>query len=405
MGIGESLLEKTKLYASLRAILLFATMMSGVKNSVSGRVLTITLDADDSDPQGTVEAILNEFVSLQTNSLPIGYLNPSDIINSLQRSGIQIKVNGGSLFPGTEIDVVENKREIAVPDTDLSMMLKVAHYAGLWVSPDLVDKSLEGDFATGIVASNLLQAKRVKICQNQYTDHLSHFIHKYIYAGGPLYIKIKELYSKHKTSKMTLEQVIESIEVTLPKPDTAVLKAQYEEWQDYGTFITEALDAYLTEGSMAAFELDESTETIDAIKAEVLGYIKRQYLRNQNLLPEFDAGIISPDSTLSNAITQHNDTVQKVLKDVIEAVKKAKAKAAEAAAKAQADANGGADDGTTPPGDGSTPPDDGTTLPDDGSTSSDDGTTPDDTGSVSPKEAATPDDAEVPALPEIPQTK
>ena len=366
LGIGESLLEKTKLYASLRAILLFAQIMAGVKNSVNGRTLSITLDEMDTDPQGTVETILNEFITLQTASLPIGKLNPSDIINSLQRAGINIKVNGGSLFPGTAMDVAETKREIAMPDVDLSIMLKTAHYAGLWVSPELVDKSLEGDFATGIVASNLLQAKRVKLCQKQYTGHLSDFIHKYIYAGGPLFTEVKALYDKHKGSKLSLEQTIDSITVNLPKPDTAVLKSQYEEYQDYSTFIADALDLYITEGSLAGVELGDTTETIDAFKAEVIGYLKRQYLRNQNLLPEIDAGVTSSDSVMAAGIEEHNASVRKIALDMVKTIKGLKEKLAAM---------------TAPPEDTETP-DDATTTTDE--TPSDDTEQTDDNKTANP---------------------
>ena len=221
IGMGVSLIEKTKLYSSLRAIMMFAEIMAGIKNSVPGRVLNITLDAEDPDPQATVETILNEFTAIQSVGLPLGKLNPSDIVEGIQRANIQVKIDGGEIFPNTAIEIEDKHREMTKPDSDLSEMLKKHHYSGFGVTPQLVDQGLDGEFATAIRASNLLQAKRDMVHQNTFTYWLTDHVHKYIFCGGPLYHSLKELWND-----IIEEQKLAAKEMREQKVKAAIEKAQ-----------------------------------------------------------------------------------------------------------------------------------------------------------------------------------
>lgn len=314
-GQGVSLIEKTKLYASLRAVLMFARMIAGVKNSVNHRVLSITLDEQDTDPTGTAETVITEYLALQSANLPLNKLNPTDILDSLQKAGVQIKIDGGNLFPNTSIDVEDEKRDVAMPDDELSDILKRAHYAGLWVTPEAVDSSLEGELATSINSNNLVQAKRTAMVQKRYTAKLSSFIHKYIYSGGPLLAEIKELMTD--ATDITLEEVINSISVSLPKCDNAVIKAQSEAYSDYEAFIEAAIDLYVNEDSISdLLDGDFTADGIESLRVSILNTLKRQYLRNQNMLPELDNLLTRTDNNLADLISQHNANIVSTIGDV-----------------------------------------------------------------------------------------
>lgn len=307
-GVGLSLLEKTKLYASLRAVLMFANIMAGVKNSVGRRKLSIKLDDDDPEKSVTVETIINEFVALQTSTLPIGRLNPADIVDSLQRAGIQVVVDGGSYWPETSLDLEETHRDIHKPDTDLEDLLRRLHYASFSVTPEQVDRSMEGDFATGITTANILQAKRIQMWQTAFVVQASEFVKMYIRQGGPLYQELKEEYEKWpKKGSMTFAEAIDSIAVELPKPDTAVVKAQWDELKDYKDFIEEVIDIEFDTDHLADMlggeELRESlVPAINQLKSNLI----REFRRRNNILPELDAMIYHTDNSPVPAISEHN---------------------------------------------------------------------------------------------------
>ena len=211
-GRGESLLDKTKLYASFRAILMFASVIAGVKSSINRSLLTITLDDDDPDPQSTVETIINEFVAMQASGLPLGRLAPLDIVDSLQKAGTQIKITGNR-YPGTSMELVEAKREITPPDSNLIDMLKDIHWSACWVNRETVEKANDIEFASTITTANNMQNKRFSLARENYIAQLSDFFKKYIYLGGPLYRTLKNMYDEYlveleETKAKAKEEVI-----------------------------------------------------------------------------------------------------------------------------------------------------------------------------------------------------
>ncbi len=324
-GIGISLLEKSKLYASFRAILMFATVIAGVNSSINRRTLTLTLDPDDPDQKGTVEEVINEYVALQASgSAPVGRLNPLDIVDFLQKSGIQLKINGGDRFPGTDINIDETKREITPPNTDIMDMLKDAHYAALWTSRDTIEHSNDLEFATTITSANLLQAKRAAKCQKILVNGVSRFIQQYIYTGGPLYNELKQKYEEVKTEdSLSFNGCIQSIKIHLPTPDTSILETQFKDYQTFTQFLEGVIDIYIADDMLGNLTNGENvTNNLPAIKAAVMNVMKRNYLRSENMLPELDQLITSEDSNINELIENHNEIIVKLVEDVLRQVRK-----------------------------------------------------------------------------------
>lgn len=321
LGIGISLVEKTKLYSSLRAILMFAEIMAGIKNSVPGRILNITLDETDPDPQLTVETVLQEFISLQTSALPLGKLNPAEIVDALQRAGIQVKINGGDVFPNTEIEVEERRRDMAKPDTELSELLKKHQYAGWGVSAELADRGLEGDFATGITQANLLQTKRVMVWQEGFETHLTDHTHKYIYAGGPLNKELQDLYNAIPDldkKEYSFKDIVDSVKVILPKPDTAIINTQLEAFNSYSAFLDVAIPTHISEDMIRGMlKGDFTPDAIASIQNAIANLLKRQYMRQQNMLPELDELLTNSESNITEAIRSHAEAILKTVGSVI----------------------------------------------------------------------------------------
>lgn len=324
MGMGVSLIEKTKLYSSLRAILMFAEVMAGIKNSVPGRTLSIALDEADPDPQGTIETILDAFSAMQTSGLPLGKLNPSEIVDGIVRANVNVKVDGGEVFPNTNIDIEERRRDMNKPDTELNETLKKQQYSGMGVSPELADRGLEGEFATGITQANLLQAKRIMVYQDKFNYLLTDHMHKYIFAGGPLFAAVKKEWENIKgDDKPTFEETISALKCELPKPDTAVITAQSTAYEEYSKFIETAVATHINEDMMRNLLKGEySQDAVASIQQAIINLLKRQYMRKQNMLPEIDELLTDKDGGIVDAINQHNDNILNIISGVLPVIYK-----------------------------------------------------------------------------------
>ena len=310
-GIGVSMLEKTKLYSSFRAILMFASIIANVNNSINRTLLTINLSDKDPDQRGTVETILTEHMNAQSTSLPIGSLNPIEIGDSIQKSGTQVKIVGAG-WPETDVSLEEVKRNITPPQQDVMDYIQDIQYNGFWVNRETISNMSSIQLATTIVSSNIMQARRFQNAQKIFVYHISERMKKYIRCGGPLYKKLLEAFNKNKSSgDITFDDVINSISLNLPKADTSFLKLQQESYTTYVTFIESAIDAYLSDG-MINDMVDSGSKTpvqIQDIKTSILNLFKRNYLRSENMLPELDEMITNDNSGIGGMIEDHNKKI------------------------------------------------------------------------------------------------
>lgn len=321
-GIGVSLIEKTKLYASFRTVLMFATIMAAVKASVNRSIMAVKLDPDDPDPRATVETVINEMAQMNSTGMPIGRINPVDIINTLQQAAIQVKVDGGEKFPSMDVDLTEKKRDVSPPSSDVMDMLRKMHYAGLGVDLDTVDNTADNEStATAIISRNVYKARRTKKHQDTFTALLAKYIQTYIMLGGPLTKELHRLYTESKDSiSVTFEELISSIQVKLPAPDVAVIKTQADDYANYVAFLEVAVDAYIN-GDMLKDQLTGEYENanMDDVKAQVLAQLKREFLRSENMLPELDAALANEESPLLESVKQHNELVIDIVGDMLRA--------------------------------------------------------------------------------------
>lgn len=313
-GLGKSLLDDGKILSSLRSVLLLANVLASIKNSVPRTGVKINLDANDPDPQNTVEFLLHEFLKNHNQSFPIGLTNPTDIADAIQRSSIDLVVTGNAAYPETSIDVNDKTRSVAKPDTELENQMRRRHYMSMGLPPELIDADMNIDFATMIVSSNLLTAKSISIYQKLFTADLSRFIQTYVRYSTSLKDKLKEAIGD---SKLTLNDVINAIEVFLPEPDNSKLENQLNAFRVYSDALNTMLEAYFSSdmlGRTLNNELEDAIEpTINCIKS----YYLRQWLRNNNVLPELDALTNdNSDSNLGNLNLAHKEHLDSIIESV-----------------------------------------------------------------------------------------
>jgi hypothetical protein len=197
-GIGSSLLEKNKILGGMRAIMLFASTMASVKNSVGRVSLNITLDPNDPDPSKTVEFMIHEHAKTRQASYPLGASNPVDIVSFMENAGVQVAVSGNTAYPETKLEVEDKISNKAKPDTELMEDLKNSFIMSLGLSPETVNMGAGAEFATTVVQSNLLLTKRVMQYQEKFTVLLLDFIQKYILYSGALMDELREVIVQSK---------------------------------------------------------------------------------------------------------------------------------------------------------------------------------------------------------------
>lgn len=295
-GVGKSLLEDNKILASIRSMLLFSNTMAAIKNSVGRTGLRIQLDPDDPDPSSTVEYMIHEYSRNRQSAYPLGASNPLDIVDFLQNAGIDVQVSGNSAYPETTLDVEDKSTNRVMPDSTLEDDIKNKYFMSLGMSPETIDLSSNVEFATSVVTSNLLLAKRVIIYQDKLTGFLKEHIDKFVRHSS---ILIEELLGAIEGNKKALGsenrklepiQIVElflgGLEVTLPRPDSAKLENQIQAFDLYSDSLEKAVDAYFGEDSFMLEAFDDVEGDMRAVRAAVISYFKRQWLRNNNVLPE-----------------------------------------------------------------------------------------------------------------------
>jgi hypothetical protein len=350
-GVGKSLLEKSRILGSIRAILLFANTMSMIKNSVARELLNITLDPNDKDPSATVEFLIHEYAKTRSASYPIGASNPLDIVNFLQNAGVQVAVSGNTGYPETKFEVEDKASNKTKPDTELMNELRDQHIMSMGLSPETVTAGANVEFATTIVSSNLLLTKRVMQYQETFCDFVQEHVQKYIMYSGYLMNALREVVKNNKTeakkksdddaaaappadptatppaaavpppvSSSVLDrpdrskvpgstiitdsdnlnkdrygddavifEFIKALKVALPAPDTASLETQMKSFELYSTSLEVGLKAYLNPEFMDESTMGDLAPTVLATIAVVKAYFQRQWLRTNNVMPELDA--------------------------------------------------------------------------------------------------------------------
>lgn len=295
-GVGESLTEKSKVLASIRSVLLFANTMASIKNSIGRTSAKITLDPKDRNPVETVEYMMHEFARHRRSTFPFGTYNPVDLVSYLANAGVDVAVTGNPGYPETAFEVEHKQNNVGKPDTELEESFKKRHIQSFGLAPETVDLSMGVDFATSVVASNLLLSKRVLMYQEIFTEQLHDFITKYTLNSGILISEMKRVISENRTkikeefkeySLLTIIRIfLKSLVVSLPAPDSVTLENQMLAYDKYKEALEKSLDAYFSSDFLDSSTMGDLADAIQPTKEALKAYFLRNWLAENNVLPE-----------------------------------------------------------------------------------------------------------------------
>lgn len=282
-GTGRSLIEKSYILFSLRAILLFTKMMANLKNSVTVTNITATLDDDDPDPERTMETIMSNALKTRQNTMPFGITNIDELVEWTHSVGFRFNFKGKGL-PNMDLDVSDTSSSKIVPDDVLTEDINKMIYRSFGLTPEMIDAGYSVEYATTIVSNNLLFAKYIKQLQNILNPLLAKHVKKLIYNDPILQNNIKDIINLNmKDIKAVIKEEIKSTNINYKKIDNDTIihyiTRQY----------IENIDVYLAEPNVS--EANNLDKALDVYVSNLDKYLPM--LISQDAIPEKYAGEIS----------------------------------------------------------------------------------------------------------------
>ena len=347
-GVGVSLLDKMRNLNSLRAMLLFAKTIAQIKNSIGRTKVNIKIDPEDPNPQKTIETAMHEIARTRQQGFPLGINSAGDLVDWVQKAGIEYGFEGHPGLPDVALEFTEHATNYTEPSSDLSEELRKNAIMATGLSPETVDNGFASEFATTVVANNILLSKRVKKIQEifvpQVTDHCRKVIFNNAYVFDQIKTTIKENLDKI-TKEDTKDEIIlaykddnqellihllalefvSNFEVSLSEPDTVSLKNQMEAFMIHEEALDKAISYYISTDILpAALTGEEASQRVDEIKGIVKAYFMRQWMNNNHVLPEL-ADMVSTDDSGEPYIdlaNMHKDHINNMTKSIVGLLRK-----------------------------------------------------------------------------------
>jgi len=312
-GTGESLNDDLQVINALSAVTTLARVLASVKNSIGVTNAHLKLDPDDPDPNKSIEIAMHELVRTRQLNFPFGVNSPSDLVDWIQRAQMQFSFEGHADIPDLTMEVTQSNANHTKPDDELDEDLRKRRIMGLGLSPETVDNGFASEFATTVVANNLLLSKRVIQIQDAFTPKLAHHarclimndmvlreelldilrenieaIRRYWSSENKLMLRKEE---DEQNDEQMLEEILDGfssrVEINLPKPDTTTLVNQKMALDTYIEFLDAALDnAYFPSEILGNEIAGELGNNADQIKSIYRSYLIRNYMAVNNMLPE-----------------------------------------------------------------------------------------------------------------------
>ena len=319
-GTGKSWMEKASIFYSIKSILMFARIMAYLKNSTTTTEVNVTLDEFDTNPTLTMEHTMSEILKTRQNMLPLGVIRPDDLVNWIQKAGIKFKWSGNTGLPNMDISTTETNTNYVVPDDELDQNITKNIYMTFGLTPEIVEAGYSTDFATTVIAKNILFAKRISRLQDTFNKLLTDHVRKLIVNDMMLIDDMKEIISTGITEiKKTLNKnkneededlkklkpddvcnyIIESflneLDVYLPSPETPqneTIKTQYD---TYKSMLDDVLDAVVSTEFINEEYFGQISGKVDGIRTMLKGACLMKWMQDNNFMPELSELVTKDD--------------------------------------------------------------------------------------------------------------
>jgi len=331
-GTGKSLIEKTAMLHSIRSILLFTKVLASIKNSTTTTKISIDLDENDTDPQGTIDMVRSEYIKTRASTAPFGLSNINDLVAWGQSAGIIIDPKGEAAgLPNMSLDISNEGGSKVIPDDSTDESVRTMIYLAYGLTPEIVESGYSSDFATSVVAKNLLFAKQTKqlqtrlmimvtkhvrkLCKNDYAfkDKLKILlkaqlaeIKKHVRSVGKnnddrdilnedSVGSIKNLKDDDLLDAL-IDIIISEIKTELPSPETTEAQTLHDAFQSFKTALEENIDIMFPAEVMGSELIGAVGGKIDIIKGVLKAVMIRKWMADNDYMPELSEFIIKDDT-------------------------------------------------------------------------------------------------------------
>lgn len=316
-GTGRSLLADVKNLISLRAVSLYAKVANQIRNAISITDISVEMDPRDANPAKTLEKIIDLTSQTRSQYFPWGLNTPADIANWWQRAGFQLNVSGHPGLPSTKIAYEQRNHDKNTPNIDEDKSLNDMIHMHFGITPEMRDAGFGAQFATSIANNNILYSKRVMQFQKPFNNMLSDLIRVITNNDGFLMLKIRAKVKKEwgriaenfdstlktlaeqdaeKAIDFFVDEVIDSLKVSLPSPETTTIDNQMESFGKFKTALDATFDFIISDDAISQAVMGESAAKLTALKEPLKAQLIRDWMRNNNFLPElFDLVEVDDD--------------------------------------------------------------------------------------------------------------
>lgn len=340
-GIGKSLLADMRILNSMRAMTLFARVMANIKNSIGRTQVDLKLDERDPNPKKTIETAMHEVAQTRQQAFPFGLSTPGDLVDWTQKAGFEFTFSGHPSIPDTSVTFSEKNSDYTKPDDALEEELRKRQIMTIGLPPEIVENGFNSEFATSVVANNLLLAKRVMQIQEIFIPQLTDHARKVARNDGNLvralrgiiddnYDKLKNHIEEdkdmapHAANKdvivsLLLSEFLSTFEVSLPQPNSITLDNQMEAFDKYVEALDKALNAYINSEILTSDMSGEASNSAEALKSVVKAHFLRKWLTENNVLPELAEMVITSEdgSPLVDFVSIQSEHINAMTKSVI----------------------------------------------------------------------------------------
>jgi flagellin-specific chaperone FliS len=204
---------------------------------------------------------------------------------------------------------------------------------GVGLSPETVDNGLnQADFATTVLANNVLLTKRTLVMQDKFTPQLTD--HVKIILENDFVIK-KEIINilrdniKIIQQKLTEEEskiladnadsfydylydlIINLLNIGLPKPDVTTVENKTAAYEQYSDALEKAIDSWINSDFLNENVVGQIGMSVDSMKSAYKSYFLRQWQTENNYLPEIADITITDEHgksviDIAEIMTSHN---------------------------------------------------------------------------------------------------
>lgn len=323
-GIGESLVERSKVLSTIRMAMMFATMNASILNASRNFQVNIELDPDDSNAQATIDKVKADSIN-QFNSQDIRFGDVDDAYRAATNAGLSFKVTGNAHYPSMGADIQDVTPDYKAPDLDYdeSLLRRTCNMAR--VDPDLVLTPDQIEFAAQIYSKSLLVTQQVLQQQEELSPRITNYVRAYTLSSGVvldrLAAKLTEVVTRNdnETEENYRERIaklisdyIRGMTVTLPPPDTSIGESQMDQFDKRFEFFEKLAEIAVSPDVIDSLQDAGIEVDPDRLKVSVTNYYARKWLRSNDIESDF-FGLFDADKRAEN-VKAISDDVQDISK-------------------------------------------------------------------------------------------